>query len=154
MNRQIHFCNDKTLINYFFTHMTTLLLNEILSSLHSPENRLSRWLSWKWLSYTLWCGFVWLPMCVQMNATVKFCNHVIGCVTGKCNFLAYEFFFMFSYWLKMNSAYKNLHYFILESRENSVSLPKTLTSSSPLHVSTIIKNHSTVYSTSNPSERI
>lgn len=54
----------------------------------------------------------------------------------------------------MRSAYTNLQYFILESRESSVSLLKTLTSSSPLHVSTIINSNSTVYSTSYPSEGI
>lgn len=54
----------------------------------------------------------------------------------------------------MRSAYTNLQYFILESRESSVSLLITLTSSSPLHVSTIINSNSTVYSTSYPSEGI
>lgn len=29
----------------------------------------------------------------ECNCDLKFCNHVIGCVTGKCNFHAYEFFF-------------------------------------------------------------
>lgn len=54
----------------------------------------------------------------------------------------------------MNNSYKTLQHFIVESKESSISLPKNLTHSSPVHASTNFKSHSTVFSTSKLSENI
>lgn len=54
----------------------------------------------------------------------------------------------------MDNAYKYLQHFFLDFKERSISVPKNSTHLSPLHVSTIFKSHSTVSTTSKPSESI